>query len=433
MQSQRGEANPKEHQAAMIAVPTKNRSNKVFRMNPITFTAKPRGSDQTITIDVTALVARFQTVPDGRKRRGVRYPLAVLLSIAVLAKLCGDSQVHAIADWAHARAEELAKLFDLKRTTMPHPTTWTRILGHAVAADALEAAIRPFLLAAPREVPPRASEHFALDGKTMRGTIPTGTTKGVHLVNAYQVCKRVPLVQLQVTTKANELTMAPALLNQLDLTGVLVSGDAMFTQRELSVQVVEAGGDYCWIVKKNQPTLYDDLRLLFGPKPAPLPGSSLIPDDFATVRTLDLGHGRLDERVLTTSSLLCDYQGWPYLAQAFQVVRTRRCGRRRTQQVRYGITSAPKEVLNATAVLKAVRGHWAIENGLHYRRDVSLDEDASLARVGQAPHVLATLNNVVCGLVAQAGITNLPAAQRSPLRQSTAGSLANDFALALYN
>lgn len=384
-------------------------------MDAITFSATPRGTDQTITVDVRALLARFQTVPDGRKRRGVRYPLAVLLSIAVLAKLCGDSQVHALADWAHVRAEELARLFSLKRPTMPHPTTWTRVLGHAVAADAIEAALQPLLWPTPSaEVAPRASIPVALDGKTLRGTIPAGARHGVHLVTAYHVRDRLPLLQLAVSAKANELTIAPRLLAALKLESVLVTGDAMFAQRNLRTQIVEAGGDYVWVVKENQPTLYDDLALLFGPQPTPLPGTSLIPDDFVSVRSIERSHGRLEERVLTTSSLLREYCGWPYLAQAFQVEPRRRSrAQTTTRDVRYGIISAPASVLNAAALQAAVRGHWQIENGLHYRRDVTLDEDASLVRVGQAPHVLATLNNFVCGLAARAGITNLAATQRS--------------------
>lgn len=383
-------------------------------MDAITFTAQPRGTDQSITVDLSALLARFETVPDGRKRRGVRYPLAVLLSIAVLAKVCGESQIHALADWAHARGKELARLFALKRTTMPHPTTWTRVLGHAVAARAIEEAVQPLLHPTPSsEVAPRASIPIALDGKTLRGTMKAGAKQGVHLVTAYQVKERVPLIQLAVSAKANELTIAPSLLTCLKLEGVLVTGDAMFAQRNLSTQIVEAGGDYVWVVKENQPTLYDDLRLLFGPQPQALPGTSVLPDDFVRVRTLDLAHGRLDERVLTTSSLLCGYCDWPYLAQAFCVERTSTRGRRTTKEVRYGITSVPANVLGANELLGVVRGHWQIENGLHYRRDVTLDEDASLVRIGQAPHVLATLNNFVCGLTAQAGITNLAAAQRS--------------------
>ena len=383
-------------------------------MDPITFTVTPRGSDQAITIDLTALLTQLQTVPDQRKRRGVRYPLAVLLTIAVLAKLCGDSQIHALADWAHARAAELASVFRLTRPRMPHPTTWTRVLGNGVAAAAIEVALQPLLACLPSaEVPERASRQIALDGKTLRGTIPTAARSGVHLVTAYQVETGVPRLQVSVPTKANELVVAPVILAALDLHGVLVSGDAMFAQRNLSTQIVEAGGDYCWIVKENQPTLYDDLRLLFGPQPDELPGTSVIPDDFVTVRTVDLGHGRLDERVLTSSSLLAEYQDWPYLAQAFQVVRFSQRPHRCSRDVRYGITSVPATHLCASRLLARVRGHWQIENGLHYRRDVSLDEDASLARMGQAPHVLATLNNFICGLTAQAGVSNLAALQRA--------------------
>src|SRR5262245_56598042 len=121
----------------MIWGPATNLCNEVFIMDPITFTVTPRGADQTITINLTDLLRQLQTVPDQRKRRGVRYPLAVLLAIAVLAKLCGQSQVHALADWAHERAAELAAVFALKRARMPHPTTWTRVLGQVVAANAL--------------------------------------------------------------------------------------------------------------------------------------------------------------------------------------------------------------------------------------------------------------------------------------------------------
>jgi hypothetical protein len=127
------------------------------------------------------------------KRRGVRYPLAVLLAIAVLAKLCGDSQVHALADWAHARAAALAAVFELPRPRMPHPTTWTRVLGNAVAAAAIETALQPLLEPPPTaEVPARASRQIALDGKTLRGTIPATARSGVHLVTAYQVDTGVP-------------------------------------------------------------------------------------------------------------------------------------------------------------------------------------------------------------------------------------------------
>src|SRR5262245_44848872 len=159
--------------------------------NPITLTVTPSGQERSLTINLTELLERLQTVPDQRKRRGVRckrrgvrYPLAVLLAIAVLAKLCGQSQVHALAHWAHERASELSTVFALKRARMPHPTTWTRVLGNAVAAAAIEAALQPLLVLPSAEVPERASRQIALDGKTLRGTIPSTASSGVHLLTA---------------------------------------------------------------------------------------------------------------------------------------------------------------------------------------------------------------------------------------------------------
>ena len=383
-------------------------------MDAITFTVTPRGTDQPITINVSALLACFAQVPDQRKRRGVRYPLAILLTIAVLAKRCGSSQVRAIADWAHERRTERYAALQLNRAKMPHPTTWTRVLGMGVAANAIDAAMQPLLVPAPSaDVPARASQQVAVDGKTMRGTRPAGASHGVHLVSVDDVRQRVVLAQTRGAAKANEIAAAPALLAALPLRGVLVTGDAMDAQRQRSVQIVEAGGDSCWIVKEHQKRLYDDLRLLVEPQPDELPGTSAIPDDVVSVRTVELAHGRIDERILTTSSMLADYQGWPYLAQAFRIVRTSDTGRRCTRDVRYGITSASSAVCAAPDLLNAVRGHWQIAHSVHDRRDVTLGEDASLARMGQAPRVLATLNNIVCSLTARAGATNLAALQRS--------------------
>ncbi len=271
-------------------------------MDAITFTVTPLGQNQSVTINVSALREHLALVPDQRKPRGVRYPLAVLLVIAVLAKLCGQSQVHALAHWAQERAPELATLFGLTRPRMPHPTTWTRILGHRVAADAIEDALRPVLVPPSAHVPARASRQVALDGKTLRGSSPADAKTKVHLVSAYQVERGAPLLQVKVGAKANELVVVPALLAQLDLDGVVVTGDALFAQRNLSTQIVAAGGDYCWIVKENQPRLYDDLCLLFGPPPDALPGCSPMPDDCVSTTSLEKAHGRLDERVLTSTA-----------------------------------------------------------------------------------------------------------------------------------
>jgi predicted transposase YbfD/YdcC len=365
-----------------------------------------------VLLDIGALYRQFQTVPDARKRRGRRYPLAVLLTIAVLAKLAGASGVRALADWAKLRRQELAELFELPRATMPHATTWTRVFGQAALVEAVEQAVAT-LTAPPTsaEVPARGSIIINLDGKTLRGTIPLGQTAGVHLLAAYQIDVGSVRAQLAVDRKTNEIGAAPSVVRQLKLSGVVVTGDAMFAQRELSIQIVEGGGDYFWWVKENQPSLLADLTLLFDAE-CVAAGWSAPPVDFTQAATIDKGHGRLEMRRLTASSMLAGYSDWPYLAQAIKVERTRITKLRCQQEVAFGITSLGPPDADAARLLTIGRAQWSIENGLHYRRDVTLREDASQVRRGQAPQVLAALNNLVCGLVLRAGVCNLAEFQR---------------------
>jgi predicted transposase YbfD/YdcC len=386
-------------------------------MNRTTLVVEMPLQEVPIVLDLGAIYRQFQTLSDARKRRGVRYPLAVLLTIAVLAKLSGYSQVAAIADWARARADALAELFELKRPSMPHQATWTRVLGQALAITPLEQLVAS-LSAEPSsaEVPARGSMIVNLDGKSLRGTIPLGQSSGVHLLSAYQAEQGRVLAQVAVSSKTNEIGAAPALLEQIDLTGAVVTGDAMHAQRQLSTQVVEAGGDYFWWVKENQPTLLADLELLFAEEYVSA-GWSGLEVDFTTAQTVDKGHGRIEVRELTASSLLQDYLDWPYLAQAMRVSRTRITKLKTEHEVSYAISSLPAHVADTSRLLEISRAHWRIENGLHYRRDVTLQEDASQVRLGHAPEVLAALNNLVCGLCARAKVTNLAAFQRFVARQ----------------
>ncbi len=369
-------------------------------------------ADLPFAFSLTALAAHLQTVPDRRKRRGLRYPLPPLLALAVVAKLAGHSRVEAVADWAKLRAADLARLFGLKRASMPHPSTWSRVLGQAVDPVALEQALTTFFQAPSTDAPPRGSIVLAVDGKTLRGTIPAGQTRGVYLVAAYLPAQGVVLAQLQVDTKENEIVVVPTLLAHLNLQGTVVVGDALQTQRDLSAQVVEAGGDYVWCVKENQPSLLADIAELFLPPPITAGHAAPAPD-FCTARHVDKGHGRLEERVMTVSGLLAGYSDWPYLAQVFKLERrVWQHGTLVLHEVRYGVTSLPRMVADAERLLVIARAEWGIENGLHYRRDVTLQEDASQLRRGNGPQVMAALNNVVVSLLGQQGERNLAAVQR---------------------
>jgi len=174
-----------------------------------------------------------------------------------------------------------------------------------------------------------------------------------------------------------ELTVAPALLARVAWPGRVLTGDALFCQRHLCQQVRDAGGDYLLLVKENQPTLCTDIALLFDP---PLDSKPLPLLDWRDVRTTERGHGRHEEvRHLVASTDLTGYLDWPGVAQVFRLTRTWREHGAATQVVHYGITSLSPAVGPPERLLALKRGHWAIENGLHRVKDVSLGEGARTA------------------------------------------------------
>jgi predicted transposase YbfD/YdcC len=200
------------------------------------------------------------------------------------------------------------------------------------------------------------------------------------------------------------LTVAPEVLAQLDLKGRVVTGDALYTQKDLSCQVVEQGGDYFWVVKDNQPTLRADIALVFAEPPW---GES-----FDTWIQCSRHGDRQEIRQLWATTTLNEYLEWPYVQQVCCVQRSiTRKGVTR-EETTYAITSLSPAKADAQRSLQIWRGHWGIENRLHYVRDVSMREDASQVRTGSAPEVMATLRNVVVGLLRQAGATNIAAALR---------------------
>src|SRR5258708_4207176 len=157
-----------------------------------------------LLFDLEGLYRSLQTVPDRRKRRGRRYPLAALLMLGVLAKWAGQDSSRAIAHWARLRKEELSRLFQLKRQTMPHYSTWSRVLGQGVSPQEVEQALKQVFVGQKRsQTPKRGSIQVCLDGKTLRGTIPAGHSHGVHLMAAYLPEQGVVLMQMQVGEKTN--------------------------------------------------------------------------------------------------------------------------------------------------------------------------------------------------------------------------------------
>jgi predicted transposase YbfD/YdcC len=366
-------------------------------------------SEEGYVFDLGSLYDHFRRLEDKRKARGKRYELALVLVLLVLAKLAGEDQPYGIAQWARARQGVLCALLHTARPGLPSHNTYRRILG-AVDPAEFQKAAKQFLTQRPGT---GYSVLIALDGKTLRGSIPADAVRGIHLLAAYLPNEGVVLVQVAVGNQENEIGAAPEVLNSLDLRGKIVRGDALLTQRDLSVQIVEAGGEYVWLVKDNQPQLKQDIAQLFQPEVC-VPGFSPAPTDFRTAQTAGKAHGRLEVRTLTTSSLLREYADWPYLEQVFRLERRVTCFKKGTtrQEVVYGVTSLRADEAGPNRLLGIVRDYWGIENGLHYRRDRTLREDAARMTSPVLAEAMAILNSLVIGLTTQQGWRNLPQARR---------------------
>jgi len=375
-----------------------------------TLVANLAGDADGIVFDVHSLYAHFLRLRDRRQRQGLRYPLALILVAATLAKLCGADTPRAIADWVRARQALLLEAFQVPYPRMPSHNTYRRVLGWAVALTDLEAQVSAFWQHWPDV---SRAVRVTLDGKTLRGTIAVGQTRGLHLLAAFLPEAGVVLLQVEVEPGTNEIPVAGQVLKVLDLRGKIVTGDALLTQREVAEVIVAGGGEYVLTVKENQPRLYQDIAQLFAPE-VYVPGFSPAPPDFRTATTVNKGHGRLETRRLTSSSLLNETCDWPGLGQVFRLERETRLmttGEVR-QQVAYGVTSLTAAEAGPLDLLAWVRGHWAIENSLHYRRDVSFQEDAGRTHHWNLAHALAVLNNLALALLLHAGQGSLPRARR---------------------
>jgi len=364
--------------------------------------------EEGVRFEVNSLYEALKTVGDKRKARGKRYSAALVLALSVVAKLGGEDEPAGMAEWVQLRAGPLRASLGLKRERLPHAATYRRVLGEAIDIEELEQVVGAFFGQCQQK-----EEQLAIDGKTMRGTIEPGQTSGVHLLAVYAVGTGVVLNEVNVALKENEISAAPKVLAAVDIKGKVISGDAMFTQRDLSQQIIDSGGQYVWKVKDNQPTLRADIERLFGPERVPL-GSAPLRTDFQVATSTTKGHGRLEKYTLTASALLNETDDWPALGQVFQlerVVTSLKSGKT-TREVAYGITSLSPAAASPRRLLTINRQHWAIENKLHYCRDVTFHEDECALRRGHAAQAIALLNNLVLGLLRVRGFSAILSARR---------------------
>lgn len=365
---------------------------------------------EAIIFDLADLEHYLRQLRDPRAKRGKIYPLSMLVTLIILAKLSGMDKPSGISEWIRCRCDAFVELFKCKHKRMPCLNIIGGVLQRLVCVAELEKLLRQYLH---EKYGGQASELIAIDGKTMRGTIPKGQRRGIHLLAAYLPEEGIVLKQVEVGVKENEITAAPALIEAIDVKKKVVCGDAMQTQRQLSVDILANGGDYLWFLKENQPTLLADVEQFF--KPAQRCATWRLPELPRTIaETTNKGHGRLEKRRLTLIVDETQFIDWPGLHQVFKLqrfVKQVRTGKE-TKEVVYGITSCSPEQASARQLLQWTRHYWGIENGLHYRRDVTLLEDATRISSSSLAQALAVINNFVIGLAQKLGYTNLASARR---------------------
>jgi predicted transposase YbfD/YdcC len=375
-------------------------------------TSEPEGRlfQAGFAFDVGSMYAWLLQLKDNRKRRGIRYPLALVLLLVILAKLGGEDGPKGMAEWLQHRMDFLVEQLKLRRASVPHPVTISRVLGQAVDVEQFESLLSDYFRSLPGA---GTSVLISLDGKTIRSTIPEGESRGTHLLAVYLPEEGLVMMQMEVDLKENEIVVAPQALAELDLQGKIVVGDAMHTQRGLSAQIVQAGGNYCWTVKDNQPKLREAIERFFEPE-VETPGFGKAITDLQMTSVPNQGHGRFEQRTLAVCGVQEGELDWPFACQVFQLHRRfvyRKSGKVLEETV-FGITSLTREKADAARLIEINRGYWGIENGLHYRRDVTLKEDQTRVKIGQAARVMAILNNLVLGLIARLGVRYVPEARR---------------------
>jgi predicted transposase YbfD/YdcC len=335
-------------------------------------------------------------VPDPRKRRGRRYPLAGLLAVGIAAVIAGSKSFAAIGQWAADAGPEV--LAALGGACGPAEESTFRRVFALVNADVLDRVLGAWLWT--RAVRAGGRLVIAVDGKTVRGA-KNKAGKAPHLVAALVHGAGAVLGQVAVDEKTNEIPAVRELLKAFaDLAGAVLTTGAMHTQHDTAQVILGRGADYVMTVKANMPTMYRQLKKL--------PWARI-----PAVSPVSTGHGRRARRTIKAAlaPAWIEFEG---AAQVAQLRRTVTKKGKKTVEVVYLITSDRKA--DAATLAAWVRGHWHIENKLHWVRDVTYQEDKSLVRTGNAPRVMATLRSLAISILRLDGHANIAAANRHHAR-----------------
>ena len=331
----------------------------------------------------------FRKLKDPRRRHRRRHSLQDIIVIALCAVIAGAQDWHEIAIFGQERRSWLQRFLQLSNGAPSHDT-FERVFDR-LCPQAFQLCFRQWIEVIQEALP---FKHIAIDGKTLRGS-GTSKLKALHLVSAWATAQRLSLGQVATSEKSNEITAIPLLLDLLDLKGALVTIDAMGCQTEIAEKIVEREGDYVLTVKENQPHLLEDIQ------------QSIVDaseNDFEglehdTFETREKGHGREEFRsytVLHSTKGLRNAADWKNLTTIGICYSERIVDGVKTEESRYFIGSRKT---SAKVYGQALRGHWGIENSLHWQLDVTFDEDRNRVSKRNGAENLALMRRLTLSLL----------------------------------
>jgi len=347
-----------------------------------------------------SLIEHFKDLPDPRVNRTKAHDLIDILVIAICSLLCGGEGFNDMEDFGEAKRDWFKSFLTL-RNGIPSHDTFNRVFAALDPKAFLDCFLR-WTQSLRQAV---AQEIVALDGKALRRALNADQSLK-YVVSAWAESNELVLGQWKVSAKSNELTALPELLRVLELAGCIVTVDAMGCQKKIAKEILEADADYVLALKGNHETVQEEVKRFLAAtvaeltQPRPV-GAKLSPAaaNLAVLETVEKDHGRLETRRYYQSTELdwfADRAKWPGLQSVGMVEAIREIGRQRTVERRCYLASLP---LDVGPFARAVRGHWGVENKLHWVLDVQMREDQSRARAGYAAENLATLRRLALNLL----------------------------------